>query len=458
MQNRSRYTVLTDAANLFAPTFALAAASLTSITVTITPAEDTTATSYRIRYSSANGEFEDPLDYTTIERTGTFTLTGLTAGATYYFSVSAVNDVGSTTFSAAQSIAAAPVFSAIDNEDGRLSASWTQNNLVDSANDTQVIENSANGTTGWTTAATVAYNATSGYVTVNDSSLSLYYRLKVYRHSGAQTFYSNVVGPLTITGDTDAAALITVLKGTDGWAGDGTKETAIHNFFLDMRADGVLSKIADCVFPFFASATPNRRKWISLGQGSFPAGTATHNASWITFSSNGYYDFGATPTGMGLSATANGLFAILKDSPTAGTVCDIGQGGTGGEVNLFCRYTGDVSYHRFGNSSTGSLGPIANTKGAGITIQSRRSTTDAIVRHYDWTTLSTITSTSGLSGSAFPSNQNIFAGALNNGGTAASFTNRAYYGYGAVKDCTEAELDLICLNIETLLTAIGASI
>jgi hypothetical protein len=103
MQNRPRFTALTDAAGLLAPTFELSAPAPGQITITITPAEDTTATRYRVRYSKINGNFTDPLDYATICIAGTTTLRELDYGSEYWFSVSPENDVASGQFSAAQS-------------------------------------------------------------------------------------------------------------------------------------------------------------------------------------------------------------------------------------------------------------------------------------------------------------------------------------------------------------------
>ncbi len=396
MQNRARYTALTDAAGLLAPTVALTSPTPTSILVTITPAVGTTATSYRIRYSSVNGTFTDPLDYTTIDRTATFTLAGLDNGETYHFSVAALNSYGNTAFSASQSITTGIEFEAEDNEDGRLSASWNSVGLTDAVNDTLAIEKSANGTTGWATVGSLAYNATSGFATINNPAISHYYRLKAYRASDNQTFYSNVFGPLTITGDTDAAAKITEYS-TAGYSFGAGQQTAIHTLYSTLKAQSrytmVRSALALCfgdedynLIPLIGAYTPTQSDM-------------TVNAKNETGGASGFIDNNLSPATAFSDGNRGLILYHLKAQPAANTGLN-GCVGTGATIVQFgVRFSGLGTFVDFGGYRTS----IADTGLPGL-YGFQRTGSGAVGRitRYDGTQNDLGASTSGAGSEAQP--------------------------------------------------------
>lgn len=302
---------------------------------------------------------------------------------------------------------------------------------------------------------TAAYNATSQTLTINDTSTPRYFRFYAQDAGAVVIAASNIIGPITITGDTEAAALINVLKNTDGWAGDATKEAAIHNWFADNRADGILPYLGDVRFPLFGASAPNSRLWITRAAGTY-TGMVTHNADGIKYDSVGaYFDWGVTPSALGLTASSNGLFVIRKNAPAAGAYVEIGANGGAGEVNMWLNYM-SITLHRHGDGAGGTLvgTPIATN---GMFIQSRYSATEAIAKNYDWAD-TVIGSSSSMSGSAFPAGANIYDGAGNNSGSPTGNTEEYYHGFGAIKGMNETQLDLFAINNEALLTAFGITI
>ncbi len=298
------------------------------------------------------------------------------------------------------------------------------------------------------------FDKTTITLTINDASQPYYFQYVAKDASTNIIARSNIYGPITITGDTEAAALITILKGTDGWAGNAAQEAAIHNWFADNRADGLFSYMGDVVFPLFSAASPNGRTWINRTAGTYNGGAGTsHNADGVSFSGS-YFDIGATPSGLGMTYNSNGMFVIRKNTPS-GAVTECGDNDGSGEINLWLDIS-SLTLHRMGDASGGAfVGTPISTNG--LFVQSRYSASDAIAKNYDWAD-TVLGSSSTLSGTAFPASGNIFFGAVNNGGSAAGNTSEYYHGFGAIKGMNETQLDLFAINTEALLTAFGITL
>ena len=307
----------------------------------------------------------------------------------------------------------------------------------------------------------LTYSDTGGTINIDDNSAPLYFQYTAFDSADA-TLAEAHFGPISITGDSEAAALISTLKGTDGWAGDATKETAIHSLFANVRADGYLSKIKELFLPIFANSTVNRRTWINRNQMTYQnnGGTWSHNSDGISKTGGAYIDTGYAPLNIGQTVSANGTGVFYKTFPTQDTTAACGvQPSAAPQVNIFPNYTGNTSFFRFGtDAAAGNLSVNTSALAAGMLMGVRSSTANAAVYHYRWSngTFSTVGSTTGLSGTAFPANtQNKHWFATNVGGTASSISSTPIYGGVETTDLSAAEAELFAIEIDTLLTTWG---
>ncbi len=261
-------------------------------------------------------------------------------------------------------------------------------------------------------------------------------------------------------GDPDGEALADALV-ADGFTFTSSKpRQALINFFADNRADGINSTVLpEFVLPLMEAATPNRRNWVSRTQGTYQTGNGTHGTDRITLTADAY-NYGRTLAQLGMSAPANGLFFIYPATVSLGVGVDTGVS-DGGLLELTPRYSnaGSKGYFRMGTS--GAAGAIEGTdttaySSRGVWAMSRYSTSSGVIKFYDWTTITTVTSSSGFSGTTFPvTSRSLVAGGQNISGTIQNATSRAYSGYGAFAGITPAQIDLFFINLKTFLTAWG---
>lgn len=117
--------------------------------------------------------------------------TGLTANTTYYYRIKASNTGGSSSYS---SNASATTLPNVPTAPGTLVATASSNSQIDltwadnSNNETGfILERSADGSTGWTSVATPAANATSASNTSLTSNTAYYYRIRATNTGGDST-------------------------------------------------------------------------------------------------------------------------------------------------------------------------------------------------------------------------------------------------------------------------------
>jgi hypothetical protein len=295
-------------------------------------------------------------------------------------------------------------------------------------------------------------------LTINDPSQAYSFRVEYYDDGPTLVETSNTVSKV-ITGDTDGAAFVAYQESLGYTFGAGEAD-AWQNWFADNRSDGILSKIAEAAFFIFGNNNYNRSLLINRSAGSFPAGTATASSDRVTFSSSGYFSFVRTLAGMGLTSSGHGSFVIFPTSISDNSGSDIGAVGGGGETRQACRNTGTLGYFRMGGTTDGTNSfeavNVTSYTAAGMWVSSRSSSSVAVVKYYDWTTISTVASTSGFSGTTFPTNTLApYVGGVNTSGSLTQPTNRPYTGAGQTLDLSSAEIDLLMVNTETLLVALG---
>jgi hypothetical protein len=111
--------------------------------------------------------------------------------------------------------------------------------------------------------------------------------------------------------DDDAYAYITEIR-SSGASVDSTQINAINTFVKTGKSDGWYSSIKRLYLPIWASAAPNAVDMISRTSGSFVP-TVTHSAGYVQGDgTSGYFDFGVTPSALGLTESSESIFALNK--------------------------------------------------------------------------------------------------------------------------------------------------
>ena len=158
--------------------------------------------------------------------------------------------------------------------------------------------------------------------------------------------------------DPDAAAYIAAVE-TAGASVTADQKNAINTFFKTGKSDGWYSSIKRLYLPIWAQAAPNAVDMITRTSGTFD-GTVTHSAGYVQGNgSTGYFDFGVSPTTLGLTNSSGCTGSLIKTADTTtGFAFPIGARSASN--------AGQISSHQ-NNSATSATGWIGRTSTAGTT-------------------------------------------------------------------------------------------
>jgi hypothetical protein len=127
---------------------------------------------------------------------------------------------------------------------------------------------------------------------------------------------SNMLGGGSLTLDPDARAYIAAVE-TAGGTVSATQRTAVSDFYRAGKSAGWYSSIKRLYLPIWASAAPNAIDMIGLTSGTF-IGTVTHAAGYAQGDgTTGYFDFGVSPSTLGITTSSQSVFALVKTLSTA---------------------------------------------------------------------------------------------------------------------------------------------
>jgi hypothetical protein len=201
------------------------------------------------------------------------------------------------------------------------------------------------------TSDTTAYNATSGSITVDDPSAPMYFTYVAYDEFDSILQILRA-GPLTITGDTAAAAWIAAEEAA-GYTFSAGEKDATHTAFGLLRSNDLLTHLYFVQLLCLGTSARNAIPLYNpLGLSNTFGSGITHNAKSITYNgtTNGFNntDFVPSTDGWTLNSAVFGYYlvdSLLADSsslqgcrgssddntiqastrfPTLGTFCDFG--------------------------------------------------------------------------------------------------------------------------------------
>lgn len=219
--------------------------------------------------------------------------------------------------------------------------------------------------------------------------------------------------------DADAQAFFDRVT-TDGGSLSNTEKTAVNQLVLDMKDDGIWTKMK-AIYPMVGASAAACSQ--NLKSSSF---TGVFNGGW-TFASTGvtpngtsaYMDTGLN-TSTNLTKTSAHLSAYIRTNSTVGSPYDMGNstnfGATIDPTYLISRYPGNDAYFGIADPSYATSVDSSNSLGfwCGAT---NGSSTQTLYKNGS----SIKTGTAGIGNLA---NNNIYIAAHNGGGTAQLFSNK----------------------------------
>jgi len=260
--------------------------------------------------------------------------------------------------------------------------------------------------------------------------------------------YSNRLGTKPAGLDPDAKAYANAVVAT-GATVSAAQKNAISDFVKTGKADGWYSSIKRLYLPIWGAASPNAIDIIGLTSGLF-IGTLTHGAGFVQGNgTTGFFDIGSTPNALGMSTSGGSAFALVyeQDSRTD-TRYFLGQT-DGSNRRVFLRqdgstaisttlYNAGISVTNSSSARTGVFIGVVNTTSnrylkrrasSGIAYTTTRTETDANIQS---------------------SARNVFAMALNNNGTVASWCDAKMGLYGLGLGFSDSDGNKFTLALKTM--------
>jgi len=258
--------------------------------------------------------------------------------------------------------------------------------------------------------------------------------------------------PIGAGTDPDAQAFFDRVT-TAGGTLSATEQTAVNTLVVQMKADGIWSKMK-AIYPMVGASAAACAQ--NLKSSSF---TGTFNGGW-TFSSTG-----ATPNGTSAymdtsfnnqgnwTSTSNGSMGFIsRTNPSAGVQCDMGSGTIASGANsstIYSRFSGDQFYS--GLNCISVVPGSSNTSSIGFFVTSR-TTSSTYTRHKRGS--STIDTTVTENVGTNP-NTTIYLGAGNNSGSGSNYSNREYDFCFIGDGLTQTQVDNYWTALQTFNTSLS---
>ena len=247
--------------------------------------------------------------------------------------------------------------------------------------------------------------------------------------------------------DPAALAYITAVQTAKGSAVTGVQKNAINAFVVAEKAAGRWSLHKGLFLPIWNLAAANAINLVTLGTGTYSAGTTPGTGFVTANGTNGYFDTGLTPSGVGMTNDSFALTVLLK-SVSGGTVESSYMGNYSGGSSDFRLYATTYAVYVEGMTNTSSVSATIDRSIAnGILIGSRNSGSSAIYQRKTSGVQTLVSSVTSAVGS--PPATNIFAMAYNAYG-ATGYSSGDFGFFGIHLGLSAANASAFSLNLKTL--------
>ncbi len=233
-----------------------------------------------------------------------------------------------------------------------------------------------------------------------------------------------------------------------------TERVALARWFAAGLFNGWYAKIYDFGLMTWGSSAPCLLRGKVGGSVTLPAGSAAYTNKRVTFSSNGYYNLGFSPStgGMATTGLCHGMAMVGTISDGTGVDMGVNQAPTA-YMEMFCNaYT--TNTYRGGNAGTAAVTGGASGNNPGLYVGNRVSGQMDLIRYNG--TKTTLGTRSDATSGGIPT-INFFLGATNTSGAAQFPTNRAYTFWFTGTGFTSTQCDTFMVDTWQLLTSLGAT-
>jgi hypothetical protein len=245
--------------------------------------------------------------------------------------------------------------------------------------------------------------------------------------------------------DPDAKGYIDAVVAAGGTV-SGAQRTAINTFYKTGKVDGWYSSLKRMYLPIWGVAAPNAICMTSLTSGTFVGGV-THGAGFAQGDgTTGYFDFGVSPSTLGLTTSSQSVFALVKTLSAATSTVNYLLGSfNNASQALFLsgRWRGAI------NTTTG-VGNISATAAnpTGIVMLDRASGNRGIYVHRT-AGLTTVVETTSEDAGTIPT-VNMHAWSMNNNGVPTIARNDELGVYGVSMGLGSANRSQFSSAVKTL--------
>jgi hypothetical protein len=229
-----------------------------------------------------------------------------------------------------------------------------------------------------------------------------------------------------------------------------TQKDALNTFFKAGKSEGWISSLRRMYLPIWGATAPNAIDMIALTSGTF-VGTVTHATGYVQGDgSTGYFDFGASPSSLGLTISGGSAFALINQADSRNDARFFIGVQTGGNRRLYLQQVTSTLLRSTIYSATGATINTSATPANGILLTAVNSATDRYLKKRDSSEISTTTISTSSTTSAPTSN--VFAMANNDALnlSISGHTNARLGAFGLGLGFTSTQGDNLTLTLKNL--------
>lgn len=237
--------------------------------------------------------------------------------------------------------------------------------------------------------------------------------------------------------------------------GAATAKRLLSDFIIAEDLAGRWSDMKRLYLPGFGNAAANAIDIVGGTSGTFPvSGGVTHATGYVQGNgSTGYFNFGVTPSALGLTLSSAAVFALVTQSASGTSGASMVTAVDGTDTNKVLEISHQsttVAFRAYDATlSNGTVQPtLARASQVGIFVGSREGGNRRVV-HRLTSGVSTLINTAGGNFGSVPTTGTLQA-MRSSFGSGAAYSNGRYGAYGASMGMTVAQAQAFSANLKTL--------